>query len=170
MKKSLLKDLIYSILVSPKGLKIQYHLKHDLNKSVTSEDLAAAKEYETNVITLTEKRRALSSGTVPDAASADANSPEGVDFHKLRILGSQVVEFGRGQANVVEPTELSIGRTYKVHWKKDKPNLEMIARLYWVDGLTQRQVAEKVGVRRITVADAAKKYKTIFENRRDHEG
>ncbi len=95
MKKSLLKDLIYFILVSPKGLKIQYRLKHDLNKPVTSEDLVAAKKFENNVIALAEKRREKSSGTVPDAASADATSPGGADFHNVSILGSQVVGIGR---------------------------------------------------------------------------
>lgn len=95
MKKALLKDLIYVILVSPKGLQIQYRLKHDLNKPVTAEDLAAAKEQGNNVIALTEKRRAKSSGSVPDSASADAGSPEGADFHNLGVIGSQVEGIGR---------------------------------------------------------------------------
>lgn len=60
---------------------------------------------------------------------------------------------------MVEPTELSVGRTYKVQWKKVKPNLEELARLYWVEGLTQRQIADFVGVRRATVSEAAKKFK-----------
>lgn len=94
MKKALLKDLIYSILVSPKGLKIQYRLKHDLNKPVTPEDLTAAKESDSNFIALAEKRRAKSSGTVPDSASADALAPEGEDFHNLSVFGSQVVGIG----------------------------------------------------------------------------
>lgn len=95
IKKTLLKDLIYFILVSPKGLKIQYRLKHDLNKPVTPEDLTAAKEQENNVIALAEKRRTKSSATVADSTSADAVAPEGEDFHNLGIFGSQVVEFGR---------------------------------------------------------------------------
>lgn len=96
MKKALLKDLIYVILVSPKGLQIQYRLKHDLNKPVTAEDLAAAKEQGNNVITLAEKRRAKSSRKVPDSASADAGSPGGEDFHNLGVTGSQVEGIGRG--------------------------------------------------------------------------
>jgi len=68
-------------------------------------------------------------------------------------------KIGRPEANVFEPAELSVGRAYKVQWKKEKPNLEELARLYWVNGLTQHQVAERVGVRRATVADAAKKFK-----------
>ena len=66
---------------------------------------------------------------------------------------------GRSDANVIEPTELSIGRVYKVQWKKEKPNLEELARLYWVEGLTQRQISELIGVRRTTVSVAAKKFK-----------
>jgi chromosome segregation ATPase len=38
MKKTLLKDLVYFVLVGPKGLKIQFRLKHgELNKDVTPE-------------------------------------------------------------------------------------------------------------------------------------
>lgn len=95
-KKSLLKDLIYFILVGPKGLKIQFRLKHDLNKPVTADDLSTTKIHENNVIEMAEKRRAKSSGTVPDSASADAGPAIGGDFHDLGIGGSQVVGFGRG--------------------------------------------------------------------------
>jgi hypothetical protein len=89
---------------------------------------------------------------------------------KFAIKINNLNKIGGGEDNVLEPTELSIGRTYEVQWKKEKPNLEEIARLYWVDGLTQRQVAERASVRRATVADAAKKFKTLFENQRDQEG
>jgi predicted DNA-binding protein (UPF0251 family) len=74
----------------------------------------------------------------------------------------QVLKIGRGEANVVEPTELSIGRVYEVQWKKETANLEEIARLYWVQGMTQRQVAKNMGVRRATVAMATKKYKSLY--------
>lgn len=70
---------------------------------------------------------------------------------------------GRPGANVFEPTELSIGRVYKVQWKKLKPNLEELARLYRVERLTQRQLAEKMGTRRSTVARAAKAFRLDFE-------
>lgn len=60
---------------------------------------------------------------------------------------------------MLEPTELSIGRAYKVQWKKKKPNLEELARLYWVEGFSQRQIADRVGVRRATVGEAARKLK-----------
>lgn len=72
---------------------------------------------------------------------------------------------GRGQDNVLEPTELSIGRVYKVQWKKSKPDYYELARLYWVQGLTQRQIADITGVRRTTIAVAAKIFKSLFEDR-----
>ena len=68
-------------------------------------------------------------------------------------------KIGRPEANVFEPTEFSVGRAYKGQWKKEKPNLKELARLYWVDGLTQRQIADFVGVRRATVSEAARKFK-----------
>ena len=74
-------------------------------------------------------------------------------------------KFGRPEANVVKPTELGIGRAYKVQWKKEKPNPEELARLYWVEGLTQVQVAARFRVRRATVAVAAKKFENYFKNR-----
>jgi len=66
---------------------------------------------------------------------------------------------GRPEANVVEPTEFSVGRAYKVQWKKEKPNLEELARLYWIEGMTQRQIADLIGIRRATVSEAVKKFK-----------
>lgn len=78
------------------------------------------------------------------------------------MVPGEVVEFGRGQANVLEPTELSAGRTYKVQWNKEKPNLEELARLYWVDGLTQRKIAELFGIRRATVSMASKQFSSLF--------
>ncbi len=96
-KKSILKDLIYFILVGPKGLKIQFRLKHDLNKPVTLGELSAAKVHENNVIEMAEKRRAKSSGSFPDSASADAAPSSGGDFHNLDVGNLQVVGFGRGR-------------------------------------------------------------------------
>lgn len=98
MKKALLKDLIYFVLDGPKGLKIQFRLKHDLNKPVTPDELSAAQIHENNVIEMAEKRRAKSSGSFPDSASAkkpaDA-SPAGGNFHNLDIGNLQVVGSGR---------------------------------------------------------------------------
>ncbi|MBL7545131.1 MAG: recombinase family protein [Bdellovibrionaceae bacterium] len=142
MKKSLLKDLLYSILVSPKGLKIQYRLKHDLNKPVTAEDLTAAKVQENNVIALAEKRRAKSSGTVPDSASADASSPGGADFHNLDIIGSQVVEFGSESQSLPE--------FYQPHKKIDLFHVQRqaiyleFAELY-KNGLSLSDIAKQTG-------------------------
>lgn len=108
MKKSLLKDLIYFILVGPKGLKIQFRLKHDLNKPVTADELSAAKVHKNNVIEMAEKRRAKSSGSFPDSASADAAPSSGGDFHNLDIGNLQVVGFGRGsRARTWDPPVMS---------------------------------------------------------------
>ncbi|MDZ4676814.1 MAG: hypothetical protein SGI74_04815 [Oligoflexia bacterium] len=87
MKKSLLKDLVYFVLVGPKGLKIQFRLKHDLNKDVTPEELAAAKIFENNVIDLAEKRQ-------KNSEEAEATS-ESTNSNNLAIIGSQVVGNGR---------------------------------------------------------------------------
>ncbi len=96
MKKTLLKDLVYFVLVGPKGLKIQFRLKHgELNKDVTPIELKASKDFENNVIELAEKRRAMSSAPAADSASADAGPVEGKTFNNLGILGSQVVGIGR---------------------------------------------------------------------------
>lgn len=91
MKKNLLKDLVYFVLVGPKGLKIQFRLKHEeLNKDVTTEELSAAKEDENNVIEMSEKRRAK-----PSASVADSEHPGSQPrFNNLGIAGSQVVGFG----------------------------------------------------------------------------
>jgi hypothetical protein len=92
----LLKDLVYFVLVGPKGLKIQFRLKHgELNKDVTPVELKASKDFENNVIELAEKRREISSAPVADSASADAGPVEGKTFNSLGILGSQVVGIGR---------------------------------------------------------------------------
>lgn len=90
-------------------------------------------------------------------------SPQASD-RNLSILSSGKKGFGRLDANVIEPTELSIGRAYKVKWKKEKPTPEELARLYWVEGLTQQQVAARFRVRRATVAKAVKKFEEYFNN------
>ncbi len=87
MKKSLLKDLVYFVLVGPKGLKIQFRLKHDLNKDVTPEELTAAKIFEINVIDLSEKRQKKSEEAEATSESKNSNNSA--------IAGSQVVGFGR---------------------------------------------------------------------------
>ena len=85
MKKSLLKDLVYFVLVGPKGLKIQFRLKHDLNKDVTPEELTAAKIFENNVIDLSEKRQKKSEG----AASFESATSESENSNNLAIIGSR---------------------------------------------------------------------------------
>ena len=89
MKKNLLKDLVYFVLVGPKGLKIQFRLKHEeLNKDVTPEELTAAKINESNVIDLSKNRQKKSEEAEATSGSKNSNN--------LAIAGSQVVGFGRG--------------------------------------------------------------------------
>lgn len=83
MKKALLKEVIHSILVGPKGLKIQYRLKHNLNRNVTPEDLATAKSSQDNVIEMDTRRPSPPSGAAVCS-----------DSHNLQISGSQVVGNG----------------------------------------------------------------------------
>lgn len=64
---------------------------------------------------------------------------------------------GRPEANVVEPTELTLKRAYAVQWKKTTPNPLELAKLYREQGFTQRQIAEKYNIRRSTVAMAIRR-------------
>lgn len=95
-KKALLQGILYAVIVGPKGLKIQYRLRHDLNRPVTPEDIQAAKERENKVIEMANKRRAKTSAS--DAASTASVSTSGRDgtLYNLGINGSQVVGIGRG--------------------------------------------------------------------------
>ena len=150
----------------PTGLRITYRLLHKVLPEVGESNGDMQVDDGAKVIELKahKTKKPNPSDRVLGATCSSSASQNG-GIRKL-----QVAEFGRREDNVLEPTELSIGRVYEVQWKKEKPNLEEIARFYWVDGLTQRQVAERVSVRRATVADAAKKFKTLFENQRDQEG
>ena len=84
----MLKDLVYFVLVGSKGLKIQFRLKHDLNKDVTPEELTAAKIFENNVTDLSEKSQKKSEEAEATSESKNSNN--------LAIPGSQVVGIGRG--------------------------------------------------------------------------
>lgn len=153
-KKALLKDLIYVILVSPKGLQIQYRLKHDLNKPVTAEDLAAAKEHENNVIALAEKRRAKPSATVADSASADARSPEGADFHNLGVIGSQVE--GNGSRTRTSPEPRQYHEKTELFGRLDQGISEKIAELYR-QGLSLADISKQTGKAKSTIQGMLKK-------------
>ncbi len=87
MKKALLKDLVYSIIVEPKGLKLQYRLKHGLN-TADIENRAVNMKLEPNVIALAEKRQKKSEGTSV-ASEIHGNS------YNADVFGSQVVGIGR---------------------------------------------------------------------------
>ena len=60
-------------LGSPEGLKIQFRLKHDLNKPATADEPSAAKIQENNVLDMAKKRHTKSSGSFPNSAPSDAD-------------------------------------------------------------------------------------------------
>lgn len=70
----------------------------------------------------------------------------------MLVNSSGKVRNGRGEANAIEPTQLSVKRVYRVQWKK-LINQDELAKLYWQDGLTMKQIAERLGVGRTTVSD-----------------
>jgi hypothetical protein len=142
MKKTLLKEVIHSILVSHKGLKIQFRLKHNLNKNFMAENSSASPDNKDNVIDLSKHRPLPPEGRVAES-----------DFHNLGIGTLQVEVNGRGEANVFEPTQFCIKRIYRVQWKKAPINPDELAKLYWEEGLTMAQVAKALGVGRTTVRD-----------------
>ena len=92
----------------------------------------------------------------------------------MRLTNLNLTEFseganGRGEANVFEPTQLSLMRTYRVWWKKQRLNLDELAKLYWEDGLTMAQIAEKLRVGRTTVRDNLRKISSAKGGKRGLE-
>ncbi len=87
---------MYFVIVEKKGRKIQFRLKHDLNKPVTAEDLSVTRGNVYNVIELAKKRREQTSATVADSAQPDVQACKTPRFHNLGVNGSQVIGFGRG--------------------------------------------------------------------------
>ena len=85
MKKSLLKDLVYFVLVGPKGLKIQFRVKYDLNKDVTPEELKAAKILKKTSLIYQKKGKKI---------RRSAATSESKTSNNLAIAGSQVVGIG----------------------------------------------------------------------------
>ncbi len=83
-KKALLKDVLYGILVNPKGLSIQFRLKHGLNSDVTSIEVPMTEESSADVIELNKRRQQPPVGT--DAASG---------FDNLGVSGSSILVNGR---------------------------------------------------------------------------
>ena len=71
------------------------------------------------------------------------------------------MKIGRPEANVLEPTQFSVKRIYGVQWKKTIANPEELARLYWVQGLSQVEIARRFKVRRATISMAAKKFRPV---------
>ena len=67
------------------------------------------------------------------------------------------MKIGRGEAKIVEPTELSIKRIYWVQWKQTSINQDELAKLYWEDGLNIAEIAKILGVAKTTVWDNIQK-------------
>lgn len=102
-KKGLLKNLLFAVVVTPKGLLIEYRLKDGLNSDAARKIAPEAIKAQNNVIEMEEKRRAKSSGSFPDSESedsADSNfrhkktnlvigsvNPSNVGNQKLQVVG-----------------------------------------------------------------------------------
>lgn len=83
-----------------------------------------------------------------------------LNFRILRIFFDFLsLKIGRGEANVFEPTQFSIKRTYRVQWKKQGPNPDELAKLYWGQGLTITEISTRLGAPRTTVHDAIERLK-----------
>lgn len=84
VKKSLLKDLLFGAVVTPKGLAIEYRLKHGLNSSGFLDATSTSLKSDATVVDLAAHRR-----TTPLTADAGSGSDN------LYIGKLQVVENGR---------------------------------------------------------------------------
>lgn len=111
MKKTLMKDLIFHISVTPKGLQVEYRLAEDMNSNGSKGAKSVSQDSSGRVTSLPLQGRDKSSGTVPDSASTDAvdsdfghkktNLAAGSDCprnrgNNLGIQKLQVVGNGRG--------------------------------------------------------------------------
>jgi len=175
MRKRLLRRTIKEIVVTQTELLITFWTNsEDRDFSLKMEPQGENSNDESNIISFgrrkrpapnaNERRRATSSGTVPDSAAeaAGENLKCAVgENQNSSIRSSGNDKIGRREVNILKPTELSIGRAYKVQWKKEKPNLEELARLYWVQGLSQVEIARLYKIRRATISAAVKKFQPV---------
>ncbi len=92
MRKSLFKDLLFAVVVVPKGLQIEYRLKEGLNSEILTPEAISSLKNENNVIEMEIKRRAKTSATFADSESADSGLPS----DNLGIEKLQVLKIGRG--------------------------------------------------------------------------
>lgn len=81
-KKSLLKDLIWGIVVTQKGLSVEFRLKHGLNSSGFLDSKSTTFKTDSTVIDLAEHRR-----TNPRPADARSEDHNG-DVEKLQVEGN----------------------------------------------------------------------------------
>ncbi len=81
-KKSLLKDLLWGVVVSPKGLSIEFRLKHGLNSTGFLDATSTSHKTNAAVIDLAAHRRNTPSPA--DAGSGNHN----LDVQKLQVVGN----------------------------------------------------------------------------------
>jgi len=143
MKKSLLNDLIWGVVVTNKGLSIEFRLKHGLNSNGFLSAHSTSPKVAGSVIDLSAHRPSNSS---PADASAD--------FHNVEIQKLQVVKNGRSCAKVVEPAGLAVSREYEIPWKKQTLDIAELARLRFEEGLGSRQICRRMGIPRTTAITA----------------
>ncbi|MBL7557709.1 MAG: hypothetical protein JNM24_17905 [Bdellovibrionaceae bacterium] len=87
MRKSLFKDLLFAVVVVPKGLQIEYRLKEGLNSEILTPEAISSLKNENNVVEMADKRRAKTSATVADSESADSGLPsDNLEIEKLQVL------------------------------------------------------------------------------------
>jgi hypothetical protein len=70
-------------------------------------------------------------------------------------------KIGRGEDNVFEPTQFCIKRIYRVQWKKPSINQDELAKLYWNDGLTAKEIAARHGIGLTTVKKSIRRVKLL---------
>lgn len=106
-RKSFLKNLLFAVVVTPKGLQIEYRLKEGLNSDAAGKTSPETIEAQNNVFEMEAKRRAKSSAAVADSEPDDSadldfghkktnlaagfENPHNVGNQKLQVVG-----FGRG--------------------------------------------------------------------------
>ncbi len=87
MRKSLFKDLLFAVVVVPKGLQIEYRLKEGLNSEILTPEAISSLKNENNVVEMADKRRAKTSATFADSESADSGLPsDNLGIEKLQVL------------------------------------------------------------------------------------
>ncbi|MCK6597378.1 MAG: hypothetical protein L6Q37_03370 [Bdellovibrionaceae bacterium] len=109
-RKSLLKNLLFAVVVTPKGLQIEYRLKDGLNSDAAEKATPGSIEAQNNVIEMKEKRRAKSSGSVPDSESCDSTDSN-FRHKKTNLMVGSVNPSNMGNEKL---QVVGIGREYRI--------------------------------------------------------